>query len=64
MIYYKNRYSNESQLYSIIFKRLYDLRGVMSIRKTFEGLNAVEQELESRTSYQNCSLRIKKFNIK
>ena len=64
MIYYKSRYNNESQLYSIIFKRLYDLREIMSTRRTFEGLNVVEQRLESRTSSQNYSLSIKKLNIK
>ena len=64
MLYYKNKYNNESQLYPIISKRLYDLKGVMSTRRTFEGLNAVGQGLESRASSQNCSLSIKKLNTK
>ena len=49
-MYYKNRYNNKSQLYPIIFKRLYDLREVMSTRRTFESLNVTGQGLGSRTS--------------
>ena len=36
----------------------------MNTNRTFENLNVTEQELESRISSQNCSLSIKKLNIK
>ena len=64
MIYYKNRYNNRSQLYPIISKRLYGLRGVMNIRRTFRVINAVNRVLGSRTSSQNCNLLIEKLNTK
>ena len=50
MICHKNRYNNGSQLYSIIFKRLYDLRGVIDIKRTFRTINIIDRILESRTN--------------
>ena len=63
-IYHKSKYSNGSQLYPIISRRLYDLKGVMSIRRAFEGTNAAGQALGSRASYQNCNLLIEILNTK
>ena len=64
MIYYESRYNNKSQLYPIILKMLYNSKRVISIKRTFRTLNATGQVLGSRTSFLNCSLSIKKLNIK
>ena len=64
MICYKNRYNNESQLYSIIFKKLYDLRKIINIKRTFRVINTIDRVLKSRTSSQNYNLLIEKLNTK
>jgi hypothetical protein len=52
------------QLFLIIFKRLYSLRGAMNTRRALRALNAAGLALESRESSLRCNLSIEKLNTK
>jgi hypothetical protein len=52
------------QLFLIIFKRLYSLRGAMNTRRALRASNAAGLALESRGSPLRCNLLIENLNTK
>jgi hypothetical protein len=63
-IYHKSRYNSELQLFLIIFKRLYGLRGGMNTRRASRAFNAAGLVHESRGSSLSYSLLIVELNTK